>query len=134
MSERTAFKVLVVDDEPNVTTYLETLLQDAGYETVCAADGVEGLERARDERPDLITLDITMPRKSGIRMYREMKADPELAKIKVVVVTAVTGKGHDAHQFEHFLETRASIPPPDAFVAKPIERMAFLELVAELLG
>ena len=58
-------KVLVIDDEPNVVTYIETLLQDNGYDTVSAPDGEVGLEMAKKERPDLITLDITMPKKSG---------------------------------------------------------------------
>ena len=54
-------KVLVLDDEPNVVAYLETLLQDNGYDTVSAGDGREGMEKARSEKPDLITLDILMP-------------------------------------------------------------------------
>ena len=81
-------KILVLDDEANVVTYLETLLQDNGYDTVSAADGSEGMEKVRGERPDLVTLDISMPEKSGVRFYRELKDAPELAAIPVVVVSA----------------------------------------------
>lgn len=126
-------KILVVDDEPNVVTYLTTLLQDNGYETVSAADGAEGIEKARAERPDLVTLDITMPKESGIRMYRNLREDPDLKSIKVVVVTAVTGYGGNPDDFERFLKTRKQVPPPDAFVAKPFEEKAFLDVIAGLL-
>jgi CheY-like chemotaxis protein len=80
--------ILVVDDEPHVVVYLEMLLQDQGYATVSAANGREGMEKARAHTPDLICLDITMPEESGVRMYRSLKEDPRLASIPVLVVTA----------------------------------------------
>jgi CheY-like chemotaxis protein len=85
--------VLVIDDEPHVVAYLEMLLQDAGYKTISAGDGKVGMEKAKQEMPDLICLDITMPEESGIRFYRKLRDDPELAHLPVVVVTAVTGLG-----------------------------------------
>jgi CheY-like chemotaxis protein len=127
-------KILVVDDEAHIVTYLQTLLQDHGFDTITAADGVEGLERARRDHPDLIALDISMPHKSGVRMYREMREDPSMASIPVMVVTAVTGYGGDPESFHKFLDSRRSVPPPDAFVAKPIDREDFLKVVSRLLG
>ena len=127
-------KILVVDDEPDVVKYLETLLQDNGYCTVAAHDGKEGLEKMRAEKPDLVCLDITMPGTSGIRFYREAKQDADLAATPVVVVTAVTGYGGDPDAFKEFLNSRKQVPPPHAFVAKPIQREAFLETIAQLLG
>ena len=85
-------KILIVDDEPGLVTYIETLLQDNGYETVSAPDGEIGFEKLKNERPDLVALDISMPKKSGIRFYRDLKEDPELAKIPVVIVTTM---GHE---------------------------------------
>jgi CheY-like chemotaxis protein len=126
--------ILVVDDEPHVVAYLEMLLQDQGYATVSAPDGRQGLEKARAERPDLICLDITMPEESGVRMYRNLKEDPELASIPVLVVTAVTGLGGDPEPFRHFLNTRKSVPAPEAFFSKPIERETFLAKVEEVLA
>jgi CheY-like chemotaxis protein len=127
-------KILVIDDEPDVVTYLETLLQDHGYQTVSAGDGEEGLAKARGEKPDLICLDITMPEKSGVRMYREVRADPELESVPVVVVTGVTGYGGDPGAFERFLGSRSQVPPPNAFVPKPIDRDQFLAKISELLA
>ena len=126
--------ILVVDDEPHVVSYLEMLLQDQGYDTVAAADGREGLEKARSHTPDLICLDITMPEESGVRMYRNLKEDPELHSIPVVVVTAVTGLGGDPEPFRSFLSTRKKTPPPEGFFSKPIDREAFLEKVGEILA
>jgi CheY-like chemotaxis protein len=127
-------KILIVDDEAHVVTYLETLLQDNGFDTVSAHDGVDGLARAREERPDLVALDVSMPRKSGVRMYREMREDPALAAIPVVVVTAVTGYGGDPEVFHKFLDSRRHVPPPEAFVAKPIDREDFVKTITRLLA
>jgi len=132
MSEKK--KVLILDDEPHVVAYLETLLQDNGYETISAPNGREGMEKARAEKPDLVCLDITMPEQSGIRFYRDLKDNPELRQIPVVVVTAVTGYGGDPEPFKKFLETRRQVPPPEAFFSKPIDRQEFIDKVAEILS
>ena len=127
-------KILVVDDEPNVVAYLETLLQDNGYDTVSAANGLEGMEKVRSEKPDLVTLDISMPEESGIRFYRDIKADPDLAGIPIVIVTGVTGYGYKPEDFQKFISSRKKIPPPDGFVAKPIDRDELMKGVTSLLS
>jgi CheY-like chemotaxis protein len=132
--EKATKKILIVDDEADVVTYLETLLQDNGFDTISAQDGVDGLAKARQEHPDLVALDISMPRKSGVRMYREMREDPALAAIPVVVVTAVTGYGGDPEVFHKFLDSRRHMPPPEAFVAKPIDREDFVKTITRLLA
>ena len=126
--------VLVVDDEPHVVAYLEMVLQDNGYETVSAANGREGMEKAKAQPPDLICLDITMPEESGVRMFRNLREDPELATVPVLVVTAVTGLGGDPEPFRHFLNSRKSISPPEGFFSKPIDREDFIQKVNQLLA
>lgn len=126
-------KILIVDDEPDVVSYLEMLLHDAGYETVSASNGREGIEVARKEKPNLVTLDVSMPEASGTRFYRDIKDDADLADIPVVIVTAVTGYGGDKYGYEKFLSGRRLVPPPDGFFPKPIEPESFLEAIAELL-
>ncbi len=127
-------KILIVDDEPGIVTYLETLLQDNGYETVSATDGQIGFEKLKSERPDLVALDISMPEKSGVRFYRDLKEDPELAKIPVVIVTAVTGYGGDPEPFKKFISTRKQVSPPEGFIAKPIEQEELLATFEKLLA
>ena len=126
--------ILILDDEPSVVTYLETLLQDNGYDTISAKDGVEGLEKVKSGKPDLVTLDISMPEKSGVRFYREVKEKSELAAIPVVIVTAVTGYGGKPEEFEKFISSRKQVPPPDGFIAKPIKKEKFLETIKKLLS
>jgi CheY-like chemotaxis protein len=121
-------KILIVDDEPDVVTYLMTLLEDAGYSTVSASNGQEGLEKVRGESPDLVTLDISMPEKSGVKLYTELKRDDGLKSIPVIVVTGIQG------EIEKFLSTRRQIPPPDDFVAKPVDRQALVDKVKRLIG
>ena len=127
-------KILILDDEPSVVTYLETLLRDNGYDTVSASDGSEGMEKALSEKPDLIRLDISMPEKSGVRFYRELKDSPDLASIPVLVVTAVTGYGGKPEDFQKFISSRKHVPPPEGFVAKPINRDELLKEIGNLLS
>jgi CheY-like chemotaxis protein len=119
--------ILVVDDEPDVVTFLTTLLQDHGYETSSAATGAEAMQRIRAARPDLVTLDITMPEQSGVKTYRQIKENPALATIPVVIVTGVTD------DFKGFISSRKQVPPPDGYVSKPIVEQTFLELIRKLL-
>lgn len=126
MSEKK--KILVIDDDPDIVTFLITLLEDNGYDHVTASDGQQGIETARATRPDLILLDITMPEKSGVRFYREVRDDAELAKIPVVMVTGVM------EEFKKFISTRRQVPPPDGYITKPIDQKALLETIARLLG
>jgi|YNPNPStandDraft_1061719.scaffolds.fasta_scaffold00568_17 CheY-like chemotaxis protein len=127
-------KILVVDDEPDVCTYLSRLFEDHGYAVRCAADGEQALEAVRLDKPDLITLDLSMPHTSGVRFYREIKAHSDFSSIPVIFVTGVTGPTGSPADTERFYASRRQIPPPDAFVAKPIDPEEMLGLVRRLLG
>ena len=127
-------KILIVDDEPDIVSYLEMVLQDQGYETATAGNGNEALEAVRSNPPDLVTLDITMPEASGTRFYKEMRTDPDLAQIPVVIVTAVTGLGGDKYAYEKFISNRRLVPAPEAFFPKPIDREEFIKSIKEILG
>jgi CheY-like chemotaxis protein len=131
---KTDKKILIIDDERSVLAYLETLLQDNGHDTVCAENGRVGFEKARSEKPDLVCLDITMPEESGIRFYRNLKEDPELASTPVVIITAVTGESGDPEEFKNFISTRKQVPPPEGFFSKPIDQEEFLNAVAKILN
>ena len=120
--------ILVIDDDPDIVTFLTTLLNDNGYEADAASDGVEGLEKVRTRRPDLILLDITMPEKSGVRLYRDVKEDDELKAIPVVIVTGVM------KEFKQFIHTRRQVPPPEGFIQKPVVKQELLDTVGKLLA
>ena len=126
--------ILVIDDEADTVTYLETLLRDNGYETISANNGKDGMAKVKSEHPDLVVLDISMPEQSGMGFYREIKTDMKLAAIPVVFVTGVTGFGGDDQAIKTFIEGRRNIAPPDGYFAKPIDRDAFIKKVGELLG
>ena len=118
--------ILIVDDEPDVRTYLSTLFEDSGYATVMAQDGNEALSRVKEKAPDLVTLDITMPNKSGVKFYREMKESAEWRKVPIVIVTGVSG------EFKTFISTRKQVPPPEGYLSKPIDKTEILKLVKKL--
>jgi CheY-like chemotaxis protein len=120
--------ILIIDDDPDTVTFLTTLLEDSGYATRSAADGKQGLESVRRERPDLICLDITMPEKSGVRLYRDLREDAALAGIPIVIVTGI------AEDFRRFISTRKQVPPPEGYISKPISREELLATIARLLA
>ena len=127
-------KILVIDDEMDTVVYLETLLQDNGYLTVSANNGQEGMEKIKTEKPDLVVLDMSMPQKSGMGLYRELKSNPNLASIPVIFVTGVTGFGGDKEGIKKFIDGRRNIASPEGYFSKPIDRDEFLKTVGKLLA
>jgi DNA-binding response OmpR family regulator len=121
-------KILIVDDEPDVVRYLTVLLENNGFSTVGAVDGRDGLDKAKSEHPDLIVLDISMPKESGIKMYRNLHDTKELSGIPVVMLTGVS------REFERFISTRKLVDPPAAYFEKPVDDKELLAKIAELTG
>ena len=101
------------------------LLEAHGYETLQTKDGMEALSIARDERPDLILMDIQLPEISGLEVTKWLKEDDELARIPVIAVTAFAMKGD---------EERIRQGGCEAYISKPISVMRFLETVKSYLG
>lgn len=120
-------RILIVDDEPDVLTYLAALFEDNGYETASATDGLEALASARVTEPDLITLDITMPGQSGLQTYRDIKDVPKLREIPIVIITAT------ADSMAQFLNLLNGLPVPEGFLNKPVSTEDLLELVGNLM-
>lgn len=123
-----ARKILIVEDEPDVMKYLNSLLTDNGFTVMTATDGKEGMEIAGRESPDLISLDITMPNESGVRMLRNLHDEPSTSSIPVVIVTGVDP------QFKDFIEKRKQVNPPTAYFEKPINQADYIAKIKEILG
>lgn len=127
-------KVLVVDDELDVRIYVRTLFETSGYAPTVTRDGIEGLQKAKELTFDLIVLDVMMPETGGVNMYRELKTDPKLKDIPVIMLTAVGKKS-----FSHYLkmlniQSETSIPQPDAYMEKPLDHEKLLELAEKLIS
>lgn len=120
--------VLVVDDEPDTCEYLTTVLEDNGYATVSAKDGNEALAMLEQNPPDLVTLDITMPEKSGVAVYRKLRSDDDLKNVPVIIITGISD------DFEKFISTRRQVPPPDGYIHKPVDHAQLLQMVKTLIG
>ncbi|MBW2514310.1 MAG: response regulator [Deltaproteobacteria bacterium] len=113
-------KILIVDDDPNIIDYLTTLFEDNGYSTFSAHDVKEGLEVAKKELPDLITLDLEMPEEWGPRFYRKMCQEKSLKHIPVIVISGLSGGDH-------------AIGKAVAYLSKPFDREKLLKIVKETL-
>ena len=134
MASATQRKILVVDDEPDFAAYLKTILEGEGFSVATASDGEAALSYVKETPPDLVTLDVQMPRKTGVLFYRQMKSLPELRSIPVIVITGLQGlNDYSGPVVERFFEVD-KLPVPDAFLGKPVEKATFLSIVKAKLG
>jgi twitching motility two-component system response regulator PilH len=122
---------LVIDDEPDVTTYHSTLLSDHGWDVRTANNGNDGLSLAKEERPDVVLLDVMMPERGGLSTLIGFRKDPDLESVPVVLVTGI--QETLTADFENFLD-RFKHYNPDGYVEKPIDPDALLKLLDDLTG
>jgi DNA-binding response OmpR family regulator len=118
-----ASKVLIVDDEPNIVLSLEFLMKQQGYETRVARDGEEALAEVERFRPDLVLLDVMLPRRDGFEVCHRLRADG-WSELKILMLTA---KGRDV-EIEKGLALGA-----DGYVTKPFSTAELVARVAEML-
>jgi two-component system, OmpR family, alkaline phosphatase synthesis response regulator PhoP len=127
MADKVNKTILIADDEPDVRTYLQTLLEDNGFDVLLAENGKIAVEKAIENKPDLITLDVTMPEESGSRALKELQVDKATENIPVIIITGVDTR------YKNFIHTRKSVDPPAGYFEKPIDRDEFLAKIKELL-
>jgi CheY-like chemotaxis protein len=120
------YRILVVDDEEDVRIFLLALFADAGAQICEAEDGYEAVEKAVSERPDLITLDLSMPGHDGVEAFRDLRRNPETASIPVCIVT-----GHP--EFRELLYSNSE-RPPEGYMNKPIDAKELVTTVRRILG
>jgi two-component system, OmpR family, phosphate regulon response regulator PhoB len=129
-----AKRILVVDDELDMRVFMSTLLETNGYKAVTAEDGLQGLEVARKTKPSVIVMDVMMPKESGIRFYREIKKDPELRKVPVIMVSAMSKKTffHSQNVLDEY-EGGSKLPDPTFYIEKPPDADELLTAVQNAL-
>jgi CheY-like chemotaxis protein len=128
MSEPAKKTVLVVDDEEDVRKYLTMALDDAGFRVVTASDGFEALEKVKTEAPDLISLDLVMPKRSGIKFYRDMTKSKKWSKIPILVVT-----GHARDELGRADLRELTISGPGIYLEKPVKPDNYIAAIKKLL-
>ena len=126
-------KVLVVDDAVDIRKVVSKLVEKSGYITTEAKNGVEGMNKVREDKPDLIILDILMPKESGIRMYRELKTEEALKDIPVIVLSAIPKKSFFRSQKVLDEFAGESVPEPEAYIEKPEEPQELIALMKKIL-
>ncbi|ROL61380.1 response regulator [Bacteroidetes/Chlorobi group bacterium ChocPot_Mid] len=122
-------KVLVVDDEADVRNYLSSALKEYGFNVETASDGFEALESIKKEIPDLISLDLVMPKHSGIKFYRDLQKNKEWAKIPVLIVT-----GHARDDLGKVDFDTMMMQGPGVYLEKPVKPENYIETVCQLLN
>jgi two-component system alkaline phosphatase synthesis response regulator PhoP len=147
-----AKQVLIVDDDKNAVKYLSAVLSDNGYDPVAAYDGSEGMKKVEAAKPDLIVLDVMMPKKTGFVLFKQLKQDKRYKEIPILMLTAVSGvleelEEHKEETFERPYDSlRESLKKkiqemreeglvrPEMFVDKPVESDSFIAKVRDLIG
>ncbi len=120
-----AKRILIADDEPNIVVSLEFLMKQRGYEIRVVSNGAEALEAVGEFRPDLILLDVMMPRVSGYDVCQKVRENPEWQGIKIIMLSA---KGRDVEV------TKGIAIGADAYVTKPFSTRDLIAKVGEMLG
>jgi DNA-binding response OmpR family regulator len=118
-------RILIVDDEPNIVTSLEFLMKREGFEVAIAADGEAALKSAAESAPDLVLLDIMLPKVNGFEVCQKLRADPRWAKVKIVMLTA---KGRETEI------AKGMALGADLYVTKPFSTKELVGQVKQLLG
>lgn len=126
-------KVLIADDDVDIITFASTVLEKNGYQPIGAKNGEEAMAKVRDDKPDLIILDILMPKESGIRMYRDLKTDESLKDIPVVVLSAIAKRTFLRSQAALTEFGGQSVPEPEAYIEKPVEAEDLADTVRKVL-
>lgn len=117
--------ILIVDDAPNIVLSLEFLMKQEGYTVYTAVDGEEALEKVRAHKPNLVLLDVMMPKLDGYEVCRQIRANPAWQEVRVIMLTA---KGRDVER-QKGLELGA-----DAYITKPFSTRDLMEKVNTVLG
>lgn len=126
-------RIMIIDDEPDIRTYLMTALEDRGYET-CTMEENEPIQKAvLANKPDLIVLDIMMPRRSGISIYKELRGKEEFKNIPIALISGISPVKDFMDELNEMIDND-TILPPDGFIEKPVKLPAFIELVEKLLA
>ncbi len=127
-------KVLVIDDDPDVLSFVITVLEENDYTPLVAENGEEGLKLIRQEGPDLILLDILMPRGSGVKLFREIKTDASLKHIPVIVLSGIAEKSFLRSQKALTKFGGAKVPEPEAYLEKPVEPEELAAMIKKVIG
>jgi two-component system alkaline phosphatase synthesis response regulator PhoP len=126
-------KILIVDDDPDLVEAVTMILESKNYAVAAAYGGIEGLQKAKTENPDLIVLDVMMPDKDGYAVCKELKADPKLSKIPILLLTAVVSRisriSTTRYTQQMGLETEA-----DDYIDKPVEPEVLVKRIETLLA
>jgi twitching motility two-component system response regulator PilH len=115
-------KVLIVDDDADIRTFASSVVENSGCTPIVASNGEEAMDKIREEKPDVIILDVLMPKESGIKMYRTVKTDPQFSDIPVIMLSAIAKRTFARSQKAlPKSEGQPPIPEPEAYLEKPVE-------------
>ncbi|MDY6989758.1 MAG: response regulator [Thermodesulfobacteriota bacterium] len=126
--------VLSVDDEDHVREFVSTVLEENGYTPLQATNGKEAMDIIRQQKPDLVIMDILMPKESGIRLYRELKTSESLKETPVIIYSGVAKRTALRAQAAQTECRGESVPDPDAYLEKPVTPERLAAAVKKILG
>ncbi len=133
MTQASEKRILVVDDEPDVRNFLAACLEDAGFNVETAFDGVDALEKIEAFSPDLMTLDMVMPRMPGIKVIRALRKQKKWAKLPIIIITAHARDEMGSDQIKEFMALTSNVRPR-VILDKPISTTNLIKTTCKILG
>ena len=133
MANASEKKVLVVDDEPDVRNFLAACIEDAGFQVATAVDGADALQKLQADPPDLMTLDMVMPRVSGIGLMRQLRGMEQFVRLPIIVITAHAHDEMGSEDIKDF-SAFASGLRPRYMMEKPITPKKLVNAIGDILG
>ena len=133
MADKIGKTILVIDDEPDLRLFMKTVLENAGFDVALAANGKEALERMTEKKPDAISLDLVMPKMSGLKFYRYIQKNKDRSGIPVVVVTAHAEDEFGKGDLEK-IKTAKSEGGTILVIEKPIKPLLYVNTIRRAIG
>jgi CheY-like chemotaxis protein len=133
MADKVGKTVLVIDDEPDLRLFMKTVLENAGFDVALAANGKEALERMTEKKPDAISLDLVMPKMSGLKFYKYIQKNKDRAGIPVIVVTAHAQDEFGSGDLDKLREAKSK-DSTITVVEKPIKPVSYVNAIRRAIG
>ena len=125
-------KILIIDDEPNTRTFILNLLASHGYHPILAENRIEGLQKAMAEQPKVIIIDMMMPGKGGMQLYRDLKRNEKLKKVPVIMLSTIEQKTFFKLQGVGWSRSEQALPGSQVYLRKPHETEELLKILQKL--
>jgi DNA-binding response OmpR family regulator len=126
-------KILIIEDDPEFSYYLKIIFEESGFDTILASDGSIGFQLVKSYMPDIITLDLIMPNKTGIKFFTEIRKNNKFCSIPIIIITSYTSNTYPMIDLKKTLYSK-TLAPPDGYFEKPVESSKLISVIRNVVA